>query len=206
MASSISCNIISKVIYNDENIGTAEAINKIWRLREPGEAAIKMDDDVVIYKDGWVDLMEEAIGKDSKIGIIGLKRRDLIQTTWHDDPHFRSELVMLPHIPGDRWTYVERTGDIMGTCAMYSPALLDKIGYLKQIKKYGYDDNIACHRSHLAGFYNCFLIGVDIEHVDTGGTPYQTWKQRHSEECTAEYIRFIHAMIDGKEPIYYNPF
>ena len=202
----ISRGIISEVIYNDSNLGTAEAVNKVIRLRKQNQHVIKMDDDVVIHQDGWVDEMEEAIRRDNKIGIIGLKRRDLIQTTWHPDPHFRSVLKMLPHEPGQKWLHVEETGDVMGTCTMYNPALLDKIGYLRQIKKYGYDDNIACHRSHLAGFYNCFLTGIDIEHIDNGGTPYQDWKQKHSGECTQDFIKLVHDMIAGKESIYYNPF
>lgn len=198
--------IIEEVIFNNSNLGTAQAINKVWQKRHEGEYIIKMDDDVVIHQTEWVDLMAEAIRRDNKIGIIGLKRRDLIQTTWHSDPHFRSSLKMLPHDAGQKWLYVEETGDIMGTCTMYNPALLDKIGYLRQIKKYGYDDNIACHRSHLAGFYNCFLTGIDIEHIDNGGTPYQDWKHKHSGECTQDFIKLVHDMIAGKESIYYNPF
>ena len=198
--------MIEKVFHNETNLGTAEAINLIWKERKPGEFCIKQDDDVVVYKEDWVDLMEEAISRDNKIGIIGLKRRDLIQTTWHHDPQFKSELKMIPHEPGQRWVYVEQTPDIMGTCTMYNPALLDKIGFLKQIEKYGYDDNIACHRSHISGFYNCFLIGVDIEHIDNGGTPYQDWKHKHSGECTERYIKLIHDMVAGREPVYYNPF
>jgi len=198
--------IIHKVIWNEENIGTAEAINKVIHLREAGQHVVKIDDDVTIYRDGWIDLMQECIERDNQIGIIGLKRRDLIQTTWHPDTQYKSELVMLPHAAGQRWLYVERTPDIMGTCTMYNSALLDKIGFLRQIKKYGYDDNIACHRSHIAGFYNCFLIGVDIEHTDRGDTPYQDWKHKHSGECTAIYIQLIRDMVNGTESIYYNPF
>lgn len=196
----------ASAIVNLTNIGTAEAINKIWELRRPGEYVIKMDDDVIFHQSEWVDMMQESIERDPQIGIIGLKRRDLIQTTWHDDPQFKSVLKMLPHEPGQRWRYVEQTPDVMGTCTMYNPALLDKIGYLRQIEKYGYDDNIACHRSHLAGFYNCFLVGVDIEHIDNGGTPYQDWKHKHSGACTERYIKLVHDMIEGKESIYYNPF
>jgi len=198
--------IIEKVIYNDTNIGTAEAINKVWQHRKPGEHVIKMDDDVVIHQPGWVDLMEEAISRDPKIGIIGLKRKDLIQTTWHPDPQYKSELKMLPHKPGEKWITVEKTADIMGTCTMYNNALLDKIGYLKQLGLYGYDDNIACHRSHLAGFYNCFLNHIEIDHIDPGDTPYQAWKHKHSGESTEAYIKYIHAMVAGTESIYYNPF
>jgi GT2 family glycosyltransferase len=198
--------IIEKIFINESNLGTAEGINLIWREREPDEHAIKMDDDIVIHQSGWIDLMEEAIARDSKIGIIGLKRRDLVQTTWHPDPHYRSQLVMLPHEPGQKWIHVERTDDIIGSCTMYNSELLKHIGYLRQIRQYGYDDNIACHRSHLAGFYNCFLNGIDIEHVDEGATDYQTWKHKHSAECTAPFIQLIKDFISGKESIYYNPF
>lgn len=198
--------VISGIIQNGENLGTAEAINKIWKNRLPGEHAIKMDDDVVIHENGWVDLMEESIRRDPKIGIIGLKRKDLIQTPWHPDENFRSKLKLLPHSAGERWITVEESSDIMGTCTMYNSFLLDKIGYLFQIEKYGYDDNIACHRSHIAGHYNCFLNHIDIDHIDPGDTPYQDWKHKHSGECTQRYISLIHDMVSGVKPIYYNPF
>jgi GT2 family glycosyltransferase len=194
------------IIDMPENVGTAEAINQAIRLRRPGEPVIKMDNDVVIHSNSWVEEMEQAIARDPQIGICGLKRKDLIQTTWHHDPHFRSEYKMLPHSPGERWICVEKSGDIIGTCTMYNPLLLDKIGYLQQIKKYGYDDNIACHKSHLSGFYNCFLSHIEIDHIDPGDTPYQDWKHKHSSECTESYKQLIYDLIAGKKPIYYNPF
>ena len=200
------CGAVMAVIENESNIGTAAAINKVWKLRKPGENAIKMDDDVIFHNTGWVDMMEEAIQRDPQIGIIGGKRRDLIQTTWHPDPQYKSTLKMLPHEPGQKWVYVEQTPDIMGTVTMYNSLLLDRIGFLRQIEKYGYDDNIACHRSHIAGFYNCFLLGLDIEHIDEGGTSYQEWKHKHSGECTERYIQLVRDMIAGRESIYYNPF
>jgi GT2 family glycosyltransferase len=196
--------IISKVIYNDTNLGTAEAINKIWFHRQPGEHAIKMDDDVVIHQAGWVDLMEEAISREPLIGIIGLKRKDLAQTPWN--AQWPSELVMLPHEPYQRWICVERTADVMGTCTMFNSALLDKIGYLWQPSLYGYDDVMACHRSHLAGHYNCFLNHIEIDHIDPGGTPYQQWKEKHSGEVTRK-ASLVLAEYERKETsIYYNPF
>jgi GT2 family glycosyltransferase len=62
-----------------ENIGTARAINKAWRVRNPGEHCIKMDNDVVIHQAGWLDTLEECIARDPTIGIIGLKRKDLFE-------------------------------------------------------------------------------------------------------------------------------
>lgn len=199
-------NIISSVIINGDNLGTAEALNKVVALRSPSEHVIKIDDDVVIHNAGWADLMEECVSVDPTIGIIGLKRKDLIQTPWHPDPQYRSELMLLPHTPGHKWLTVERTPDIIGTCTLFNSLLLDKIGYSKQPGKYGFEDNLMCHRSHLAGFYNCFLNHIDIDHIDEGAPKYNEWKAKHSSELFPEYHRLVHAMINGEEPIYYNPF
>ncbi len=198
--------IISDVIWNNGNLGTAEAINLVIKRREPGQNVIKIDDDVVIHQKDWVDLMEEAISREPQIGVIGLKRRDLAQTTWHPDPAFRSKMVMLPHAPGQRWIYAEQTPDIIGTCTMFNSALLDKVGYSRQPGRYGFEDNLMCHRAHLSGFYNCFLVGVDIEHIDEGTPGFNEWKRQHSGEVFEEYRKLVHDMINGKESVYYNPF
>lgn len=196
---------IPVLISNNLNLGTAEAINQAWQYRQPGENAIKIDNDVIIHQPGWVDLMDEAIARDEQIGIIGLKRKDLLQSP--DSKEWRSELLLLPHEPYQKWIVVERTADIMGTCTMFSSALLDKVGYSLQPGQYGFEDNLFCHRSHLAGFYNCFLPSIEIDHIDTGGaTPYQQWKEKHSGENFKEYHKMVHAMINGNMPIYYNPF
>lgn len=197
---------IDDVIYNDDNLGTAEALNKVIVLRNAGEHVIKIDDDVVIHQSGWADLMEECVSVDPTIGVIGLKRKDLIQSPWHPDPQYRSELVLLPHTPGHKWITIERTPDVIGTCTLFNSLLLDKIGYSRQPGKYGFEDNLMCHRSHLAGFYNCFLNHIDIDHIDEGAPTYQEWKAKHSSELFPEYHRLVHAMIKGEEPIYYNPF
>jgi len=185
--------IIDKVIVNGSNIGTAKAINKVWRLAEELEPCIKMDDDVVIHYAGWIDEMEEVLRRDPSIGIVGLKRKDCIENVNHPDPYYRSTLMQLPHKPGERWVIVEEAAHVMGTCQMYSPALLDKIGYLYQPKLYGWDDVLACARSRAAGFKNVFLPHIDIDHIDEGKTPYQGWKERHAWED----IQLINKLMDG---------
>jgi GT2 family glycosyltransferase len=187
-----------------ENIGTARAINQAWKLRQPGEHCIKMDNDVVIYSKGWVDEMEEAIKRDWQIGQIGLKRKDCWECTWHESDDFRSELIMLPHNSGERWQIVEKAKHIIGTCVMHSSDLLDKVGYLYQPSLYGYDDVIMSHRAHLSGFYSCFLPHIEIDHIDTGATAYQGWKEKHSEEQTQKVINLVHEMYNGTKPIHYG--
>lgn len=194
------------LITNEQNIGTAEAINLAWKHRKPGQHCIKMDNDVIIDNVDWVKEMVEAIEREARIGIVGLKRKDCWEEPNHALPDWRSELIMLPHFAGQRWIIVEKCHHIIGTCQMYSSALLDKIGYLCQPNLYGYDDVLASHRSTVAGMWNVFLPHIEIEHIDKGETEYQTWKEKHSAEVTQEVIKMTHEYYHGTRPIYYNPF
>lgn len=201
------------VIHNDENLGTAGAVNLAWKLRQPGECVVKMDDDCLIHDAGWCDQLEEAISRDPSIGIIGLKRKDLGENPWRNDG-MRSTLRMLPHEAGQRWIIVEDVNHVMGTCQMYNPALLDKIGYLYQPRLYGFDDSLAAVRCRVAGFKSCFLPHIHIDHIDPGDTPFQTWKESHAAQSfvvdpktgQSEYSRLVNGYQNGTIPIYYNPF
>lgn len=185
------------VIRLKENIGTARAINRAWEMKLPNENLIKMDNDVVIYSDGWVDEMDRAIERDRNIGIVGLKRKDLIENPWRDDD-YKSELKMLPHKDGEPWIIVEQVKHVIGTCQMYSAALIEKIGYLYQPNLYGYDDVLASHRSIIAGFYNCFLPHIEIDHIDTRETPYWQWKRNESAAANFEHQNLVHEYLNGK--------
>jgi len=198
--------IIEKVIWNNKNIGTAEAINKAWAVRVSGENAIKMDDDVVIHHNDWIYLMEESIRRDPSIGQVGLKRRDCLESPISTDEFFKSKLRMLSHNLGEKWIVIEEVNHVMGTCVMHSSALLDRIGYLYQPKLYGFDDSFMSLRSKLAGFKNVFLPGIDIEHIDRGDTGFQKWKESHANECWMNYQTTVREFTNGTRNIYYNPF
>lgn len=198
--------IITTIFWNLTNLGTAEAINKVWHHRYEGENAIKMDDDVVIHHQDWLYLMEETIRRDPTIGQVGLKRRDCIESPWNPAAFYNSELRMLPHNPGEKWITIEEVQHVMGTCVMHSSALLDKVGYLYQPKLYGFDDSFMSFRSRIAGFKNVFLTAVDIEHIDRGDTGFQKWKEGHAGECWQAYMDTLRGYNDGTKSIYYNPF
>lgn len=196
---------IIHVIHLRENVGTAEAINIAWAARRPGQNCVKMDNDVDINTIDWVEDMEEVIRRNPEIGQVGLKRKDCWEYPTHENPEFRSELIMTNHKPGERWLVVERCKHIMGTCVMHSAALLDKVGYLYQPGLYGYDDVLMSWRSHLAGFINVHMPHIDIDHIDPGDTPYQDWKHRHSGQYTRQVSDIVDEYISGKRSIYYEP-
>lgn len=203
--------IITEVIYNDINIGTAEAINKIWQKRLPTENAIKMDDDVVINKSDvwwwscWVDVMDELIANDKFIGQIGLKRKDLIESPSNPNPFYRSTLSEVQNKFGN--ILLEKCHHIMGTCVMHSANLLNEVGYMWQPDLYGFDDSYMSCRSEVAGFKNVFIPAVDIDHIDEGNTPYQKWKEDHVRDwLNNNYENKVNEYKSGKSDIYYNPF
>lgn len=197
--------ILYHVIYNGRNLGTAEAINKAWQFRGPGEHAIKMDDDVVIHHQNWADELEAAVQRDPTIGICGLKRKDCIESPWRED-FYKSELYMLPHQPGEPWIIGERVNHVMGTAQLYSSALLELIGYLYQPGLYGFDDVFAAIRCKVAGFHNVFLPHINIDHLDRGDTDYQKWKESHTSEQWTKYQEIAAAYKQGTKHFYYSPF
>lgn len=195
----------SEAIWMQENVGTAKAINKAWLTRQPGEHAVKMDDDVVIHNSGWADEMEEAIAYDPKIGIVGLKRKDCWENPQHENEFYRSEIKLLPHEPGHPWIIIEKVHHVIGTCQMFNSNLLDIIGYLYQPGLYGWDDVLAASRSEAAGFYNCFLPHFRIDHIDPGDTPYQGWKEKIASHDRPDLDSLREAYKTGKVPVYYGP-
>lgn len=190
------------------NVGTAMAINKAWREREPGEHAVKMDNDVIIHQRDWPDRMNEVFVKDATIGICGLKRKDLIERPDHPEEYWRSAIRMLPHKPGEHWLVVEEVNHVMGTCQAYSDMLLNTIGYLYQMQDYGnlygFDDSLASLRADIAGFKRVFLPSIPIDHIDQGGTNYTNWKAGNAGRVMSLYHQVMAEYKSGERDIYYD--
>ena len=192
------------IITLTENIGTARAINKAWKCRHPGENAVKLDNDVLIHSDNWVEALEEAIQRDPAIGIVGLKRKDLAEYPGNPIEWYDSKLYFLPHKPGESWIPFEECQHVMGTCQMYSSALLEKIGYLKQPGIYGFDDSLASLRARIAGFKTGFLPAIQIDHIDKGDNPYTQEKQIMAGKDMGEYNAMIRQYGSGEISIYWE--
>ena len=187
------------VITNNENVGTAKAINQAWAYRKPNETVIKMDNDVVINNYGWVEEMELAM-KLGNYGILGLKRKDLMQSPTSQSI-WKTELKMLPHEKGDNWVVVEESEDVMGTVQMFHPELINKMGGLMQAGVYGFDDTLACIRAKLLGYKLAFLPHIDIDHIDVGGDAYTEWKRKYAGEKMEEFYKIKDGLINGTIPI-----
>lgn len=193
------------VITNDDNKGTATAINQAWALREIGQAVVKIDNDIVIHQPLWIEDMQEAIVRSEStsqpLGICGLKRKDLAESP-HRTDWAHSQVIQLPHEPGQRWMYAEYVQHVMGSCCMFSPRLIEKIGGLVQNGLYGFDDSLAAVRAQVAGFYCAFIPYIEIDHIDPGDNPYLAEKQRYAGERMDWFHKVRKEYIDGVRDVY----
>ncbi len=195
------------VITNEVNVGTAKAINQGWKLREQKQHCIKIDNDIVVHQEGWVELLEEAIDRDpEKIGQCALKRKDIWESpnsTYGEN--YISELTMLPHSAGQRWIIAEEVQHCIGSCLMHNYRLIDKVGGLYQVDGiYGFDDSLMSLRSRIAGFKNIFIPSVNIDHIDPGTNAYQKEKEEYSGKMMAAYGKAKEEYINGKRGVYHE--
>ncbi len=191
------------IIRPNENIGTARGINLALAMRVPGEYCTKADEDVVWEQSGWLDEMEDVLNRDNTIGIVGAKRKDIDFDPNHENPAYRSQLIMLSHQPGESWITVEKGPQIMGTCTMFNWRLLDKVGFLKQPSPfYSLEDTLISLRSELAGFWNCYLPHIKINHIDDGSNPYTQVKHQQAAESWHEYTKLHEAYCNGTRSLY----
>jgi GT2 family glycosyltransferase len=224
------CGMPFDVITLPENVGTARGLNKAWQLRKSGEHVLKIDNDVEIRQSGWLDTLEECLHRDTgihywitvdgvfrvrlkplsadlpiRMGIVGLKRRDLDEWPLVDSGWAKSCLQPLPREKGQKWLAVEVVNHVIGTCQLYNSALLDKVGYLAQFGKYAFDDALMSFRARAAGFYSCFWPWTDIFHIDPGGDAYTEEKRRYAGERMAMYTKLKDEYATGKRSYYHGP-
>jgi GT2 family glycosyltransferase len=191
----------AEVITLNNNIGTAEAINKVIALRDPEDFVIKLDNDVVIHNYGWADDMARVINSIPYLGILALKRKDLPNSPESKEYPTVLETVFCSGLD----EVVEWCDDVIGTCHMFNPRLLDEIGYLYQPGLYGFDDYLACKRSVVTGFRNAFYPKVEIDHIDVGGDKYTDWKRKYAGIFWTEINKFVSGYESGDISVYYEP-
>lgn len=194
------------VITNEVNVGTAKAINQGWKLRDPKQHCIKIDNDIVVHQEGWVELLEKAIDRDpEKIGQCALKRKDLMESPDSTHEFYKSELFMLPHTAGQQWIVAEEVQHCIGSCVMHNYRLIDKVGGLEQMGGvYAFDDSLMSLRSRIAGFKNVFLPSVNIDHIDPGTNSYQKEKEEYAGKMMNAYGKAKEEYINGKRSIYHE--
>lgn len=202
--------------FHSNNRGTATAINRVWRERIPNQPCLKVDDDVTFGTCGWLTRMQKVFELLPAIGCVGLKRKDLAERCTHPRdsvqvaaPWYKSQLFELSNRE-----IIETVNHAMGTCLLFAPAALEKVGDLYQMQDegnvYGFDDSIMAARLRLTGFDCCFLRGIEIEHFDLGAgggernAGYTNWKREQAGRWMKRYSEIILELKQGHRPPFWR--
>ena len=198
---------IEDIIFNPQNIGTANAINQVWKIGHQREQYVAKIDNDVVWLDGrgWLQTMVNVLDQTEDIGLVGLKRSDLEEKANIVHDWFRSRYFTLPN-----GQVVEVVHHVMGTCWLVSHAGLNALGALKQVGPYGLDDSIYCHRLRLADLSCVFVPDIAIDHIDPGHPKYPDYTQWKIDRATevmqsGDYNKLLEEYASGSRPLY-EPF
>jgi len=212
-----------KAVLLDKNFGTAVAVNLGWKLSGGGSVGIvKADSDIVVNTSGFMERILAVLEAMPRLGILGLRRKDLIENPYHPDPWYRSEYLDLQI--DNETVHLETCSHIMGSFTAYNKSVINDFGYLAQLQEdrwpdpaYGYDDSLACYRMIALGFRRAFLRGwddvsVSIDHVDPGegdkpdswNGVYTRWKQAEAGTWMARYKELAEGYVRGSVSPYYD--
>ena len=198
---------MATVLWNGKNIGTAYAINRAWKLRQPNEICCKMDNDIIHKTDGWCDQMEDTLLRDSHIGFLGLKRHNGRQYPTnnpnHLDPVYKSTLHLLPQQDGNEWRCIEQVRYVIGSCVACRPDFLTSFGYYEKVMSaYGFEDLLASVRCWVLGYCNAYLHGPIIYHHEEESADHTADKELVAKMNFPVFCRLQNEYIQHIRPPY----
>ncbi len=144
--------IIRNLVLLDENVGVAKASNLAWHLEPDAPYYMKLDNDIVIQKPGWLRPLVEAVDKISDLGAVGY--------------NFEPRSFQLQEIAGQK-IRIKPYGNLGGACILIPRRTSDLIGYwCEEYGLYSDEDYDYGCRITLSGLYNAYMedemIGIHL--------------------------------------------
>lgn len=203
--------IIKNLVLPDENVGVARASNLAWSLEPAADYYLKLDNDIVIQKSGWLTSMVNTVDEVDKIGAVA----------------YNFEPVSYPlHTLGRVQIRPKLDGNLGGACMLIPRRTWEQLGYwCEDYGLYGEEDADYGYRISLAKLLNCYMpdeeIGVHLpagraavidrksyaamdgieehDHAD-----YRKWKdeQRRNTMTSGIYFRNIALYDSGDKPLF----
>lgn len=170
-----------KVLYNQENIGLAPALNMALE-NSSGQFVCFTANDLVV-PEGWDTTLIDAYGKaeSMKVGWV--------------NPIVRGEVPWkLPKFEIEGYRYM-RGPPVAGACGITERRILDQIGgFQSSGYLYGGVDGLTLTAIRREGYLTCWLENVEVVHLESGDRerykPYYHWKlkvqaniSKHSTEA-----------------------
>lgn len=147
--------VIKNLVLLDENVGLAKATNLAWSLEPEAAYLMRVDNDIVMQRDGWLKDMVDVFEQTWQLGVLG----------------YSLEPVSYPLVQLENGIALRvKNGNVGGGCMMISRRVFDTIGYLcEEYGLYGEDDADYGARVMVCGLLNAYMPDEDAAFHLPGG-------------------------------------
>jgi GT2 family glycosyltransferase len=143
------------VLYLRENIGCPRALNRAMKdYRQPGQAVIKLDNDVEILTMGWLEHFERFLEAMPQVAMVG---------PWYDELADEKRLKEKRRVNS---FYYYPVFPLIGHMAWHAGWFLDRVGYFDVLADnhlYGFEDLLMCQKAAILGYEMAVLPAVKVK-------------------------------------------
>jgi len=156
--------VIRNLLLLPENIGVARASNLAWSQEPAAAHYLKLDNDIVIQKPGWLDMMVDVIDRLPELGAVGY--------------NFESSSFPVQDVRGCRIR--PKAGNLGGACYLVPRRAHERLGFwCEDYGLYGEEDADYSARLTLAGLKNAYMedenVGIHLPGGKAGQIDLQSY-------------------------------
>jgi len=149
------CNDFHHILFLRENIGCPGALNRAMRdYRQPGQAMVKLDNDVEILTPDWLEQFERFLEAAPQVAMMG---------PWYDE--LVEEKRLKEKLQAGRFHYYG-VFPIIGHMVWHTGWFLDQVGYFDVLADdhlYGFEDLLMCQKAAIMGYEMAVLPSVKVK-------------------------------------------
>ena len=139
--------VIKNLVLLDENVGVAKASNLAWRLEPEADYYLKLDNDIVIQKPGWLKQMADAVDRIPMLGAVA----------------YNFEPYSYPLQETDGCRLRPKGGNLGGACILIPRRTRERLGvWCEEYGLYSEEDADYGRRIICAGLVNAYM---EDEHI-----------------------------------------
>lgn len=138
---------IKNLVLLDENIGVAKASNLAWSLEPEADYYLKLDNDIVIQKHGWLGDMVRIIDDEQSFGALA----------------YSFEPTSYPLVSVNGHSVRLKNGNLGGACFLIPARTREKIGFwCEDYGLYSEEDYDYCFRLSLSGLRYAYMADEEV--------------------------------------------
>jgi GT2 family glycosyltransferase len=169
--------VIKNLVLLTENIGVARASNLAWQQEPQAGYYLKLDNDIVVQKPGWLNRMVETVDAVPELAALAY--------------NFEPVSYPLETVHGCR-IRPKRDANLGGACYLIPKRAHEALGYwCEDYGLYGEEDHDHSVRLRLAGFLNAYMEDEDIGfHLPSGKAGSIDPVSHHTDDAREQQLHF----------------